>query len=152
MPASQQNLEYRIIGQRGSVYMIEKTINRFYIKNLWDLKFTGHVQINFHFSVDILWQPYLWTKVRNRYWARNYVGYQYFSIREPNENHIQINNLEEAGHIKHLITQNVDGLHIKAGSRNLVELHGNSHRAFCLNCKKLVSRAKMQVWMKGKIL
>jgi len=97
----------------------------------------------------ILHQEFMRSEVhRNRYWARNYVGYQYFSIREPNENHIQINNLEEAGHIKHLITQNVDGLHIKAGSRNLVELHGNSHRAFCLNCKKLVSRAKMQVWMK----
>ena len=79
-------------------------------------------------------------KWRQRYWARNYVGYQYFSVRRPNTNHYEINKLKEHGKIKHLITQNVDGLHIKAGTLDLVELHGNSHRVFCLDCQMMLPR------------
>jgi len=84
------------------------------------------------------------TRHRQRYWARNFVGYEYFSIRAPNQTHHAINDLMSRGKIHHLVTQNVDGLHIKAGSRNLVELHGNSHRVLCLDCGKITSRSFLQ--------
>jgi len=99
----------------------------------------------------ILHQEFLKSKShRQRYWARNYVGYQYFSVRQPNENHHRISDLVRSSRIANLITQNVDGLHIKAGSTQLTELHGNSHRAFCLDCKHIISRAKLQDMLRNQ--
>ena len=70
-------------------------------------------------------------------------------MRAPNANHVEINRLKELGHIRYLITQNVDGLHIKAGSTDLVELHGNSHRVHCLDCRRMLSRHKLQDMMRS---
>ncbi len=53
---------------------------------------------------------------------------------KPNPAHIVLARLEEKGLIKTVITQNVDGLHQRAGSRNVIELHGNIWRARCVNC------------------
>lgn len=53
---------------------------------------------------------------------------------EPNSAHTSLAALEHSGHIEAVITQNVDNLHQKAGSENVVELHGNSQRVICPEC------------------
>ena len=55
---------------------------------------------------------------------------------KPNMAHIKLAELEKAGELKAIITQNIDGLHQKAGSKNVLELHGSVHRNFCEHCHK----------------
>ena len=55
---------------------------------------------------------------------------------EPNRAHLALARLEAEGKLKAVITQNIDGLHQKAGSRNVLELHGSVHRNFCQDCGK----------------
>ena len=55
---------------------------------------------------------------------------------KPNAAHIKLAQLEERGKLKAIITQNVDGLHQKAGSRNVYELHGSVYQNFCMECGK----------------
>ncbi len=55
---------------------------------------------------------------------------------EPNEGHVAMAHLEEMGAIKGIVTQNIDGLHQKAGSRNVVEFHGSIFRLVCLSCSR----------------
>ena len=55
---------------------------------------------------------------------------------EPNACHIALAKLEEAGKLKAVVTQNIDGLHQKAGSKNVIELHGSTLRNYCMNCGK----------------
>jgi NAD-dependent deacetylase len=57
---------------------------------------------------------------------------------EPNRAHYALAELERMGKLSSVITQNVDGLHLKAGSRNVIELHGNVREAVCLSCGKVV--------------
>ena len=59
-----------------------------------------------------------------------------YSTAKPNAVHNALAKLEEEGKIKAVITQNIDGLHQAAGSKNVFELHGNVHRNYCLNCEK----------------
>lgn len=65
---------------------------------------------------------------RQRYWARNFVGWPLFSSRRPNSAHRALQRWEERGKVHWLVTQNVDALHSKAGQKGLTELHGCSHR------------------------
>ena len=58
-----------------------------------------------------------------------------FKDAKPNPAHLKIAELEKAGKIKAVITQNIDGLHQKAGSKNVLELHGSIHRNYCEFCK-----------------
>ncbi len=81
---------------------------------------------------------------RQRYWARSAVGWGRFARAKPNAGHHAMAALELAGHVHGVITQNVDGLHSHAGSRNVVELHGSLHRTRCLHCARLVDRASVQ--------
>lgn len=84
-------------------------------------------------------------KVRQRYWARNFVGWDKFCQSKPNITHYSIRNLEQDhGKISTIVTQNVDNLHFKAGSKNVIELHGNTYRVICLNCKLNFSRYYIQ--------
>lgn len=53
---------------------------------------------------------------------------------KPNGAHIALANLEEMGKLKAIITQNIDGLHQEAGSKNVFELHGSIHRNYCIKC------------------
>lgn len=53
---------------------------------------------------------------------------------EPNTAHFQLAKMEEKGKLKAVVTQNIDGLHQKAGSRNVFELHGSTLRNFCMEC------------------
>ena len=55
---------------------------------------------------------------------------------KPNITHIKPANLEKEGKLKAVITQNIDGLHQKAGSKNVYELHGSVLRNYCMNCNK----------------
>jgi NAD-dependent protein deacetylase/lipoamidase len=54
----------------------------------------------------------------------------------PNKAHIKLAELERVGKLKAVITQNIDGLHQKAGSKNVLELHGSVHRNYCMKCGK----------------
>jgi len=58
---------------------------------------------------------------------------------KPNKTHNLIAYLEEQGKLKYVITQNIDGLHQKAGNSNVIELHGNTRKINCLKCKKQYS-------------
>ena len=55
---------------------------------------------------------------------------------EPNAAHLKLAELEEAGKLKAVITQNIDNLHQMAGSKNVLELHGSIHRNYCEKCGK----------------
>lgn len=59
-----------------------------------------------------------------------------FADAKPNPAHIALANLEKAGKLKAVITQNIDGLHQKAGSKEVLELHGSIHRNYCQICHK----------------
>ncbi|MHB1315462.1 MAG: NAD-dependent protein deacylase [Christensenellales bacterium] len=54
----------------------------------------------------------------------------------PNDAHRTLAKMEEQGRLSGVITQNIDGLHQAAGSKNVVELHGSVHRNYCMSCKK----------------
>jgi NAD-dependent SIR2 family protein deacetylase len=81
---------------------------------------------------------------RRRYWARSMVGWSTLSGAHPNEGHRALAELEAGGHVSAVITQNVDGLHQRAGARNLIELHGNIHQVVCLGCRRRIARAALQ--------
>lgn len=55
---------------------------------------------------------------------------------DPNITHVKLAKLEKQGKLKAVITQNIDGLHQKAGSKNVLELHGSVLRNYCMNCNK----------------
>jgi NAD-dependent SIR2 family protein deacetylase len=80
---------------------------------------------------------------RQRYWARNHVGWRHMDDTAPNAGHRALAALERAGVVSGVITQNVDLLHTKAGSRNVVNLHGSYAQVACLNCGYTMSRAAL---------
>lgn len=57
-----------------------------------------------------------------------------FTDARPNKAHLALSALEKEGRLKAVITQNIDGLHQSAGSRNVIELHGSVHRNYCMDC------------------
>lgn len=82
--------------------------------------------------------------VRRRYWARSMVGWPTLAKAIPNAGHHAIADMEAAGKISTVLTQNVDGLHQQAGSTNVIELHGNIHSVVCLDCGAQFSRIFIQ--------
>lgn len=83
--------------------------------------------------------------VRKRYWTRNFVGWPRFSSFQPNSTHLSITKLSnEMGIVKRVITQNVDSLHSKAGTKNVIELHGTAFRVVCLDCNFSIERHAFQ--------
>ena len=80
---------------------------------------------------------------RRRYWARNHLGWRHMAGREPNAGHRALAALERAGVVNGVITQNVDLLHTKAGSRAVINLHGTYDRVVCLDCAHRMSRAEL---------
>lgn len=83
-------------------------------------------------------------KSRQRYWARNFVGWPQFSSHWPNSAHKALQRWEERGKLHWLVTQNVDALHSKAGQKRLTELHGCAHRVTCLGCGAISAREELQ--------
>ena len=82
---------------------------------------------------------------RRHYWARNHVGWQHVRRAHPNDGHVALTDLESAGFLTGVITQNVDTLHAVAGTSQLVDLHGSYDRVVCLGCGALVSRESLAV-------
>ena len=81
--------------------------------------------------------------VSHSFFMRNTEGfYEFYKEKmmfldaEPNPAHLKLAELEEAGKLSAVITQNIDGLHQAAGSRNVLELHGSIHRNYCQKCGK----------------
>ncbi len=82
--------------------------------------------------------------VRQRYWARSFFGWPGIDHARPNDAHHALACLEARGHIHQLVTQNVDGLHQRAGSRRVTDLHGRLDAIECLHCRQTESRAVFQ--------
>lgn len=80
---------------------------------------------------------------QQRYWARSHLGWQRMGTAVPNDGHRALAALEHAGYVDGLITQNVDGLHQQAGSRQVVDLHGRIDEVVCLNCGQVTSRLEL---------
>ena len=66
-----------------------------------------------------------------------YINKMIFLNAKPNNAHKKLAELEKEGKLKAVITQNIDGLHQAAGSKNVLELHGSVHRNYCMKCKKI---------------
>jgi NAD+-dependent protein deacetylase sirtuin 4 len=81
---------------------------------------------------------------RRRYWARSLLGWPRLAAAQPNAGHYALAALEHARVIEGVITQNVDGLHGAAGSREVVELHGALARVRCLACGEITPRTVLQ--------
>lgn len=77
---------------------------------------------------------------RQRYWARNHIGWSHLRHADPNHGHFAAAELERRGYLTGLITQNVDRLHEDAGSTNVVDLHGRYDQVVCLDCGRTYSR------------
>lgn len=80
---------------------------------------------------------------RKRYWAGSHLGFKRFSAARPNAGHTALAEMELAGLVDGIITQNVDGLHIRAGSQRVVDLHGTVDRVRCLTCGQFYARASI---------
>jgi NAD-dependent protein deacetylase/lipoamidase len=78
-------------------------------------------------------------EIRLNHWKRRLERYPELSAKRPNEGHRALARLQELGYLQEIITQNIDGLHQKAGSdpAMLIELHGSAHQVRCLNCGRL---------------
>ena len=86
-------------------------------------------------------QQYLSSEdARRRYWVGSHLGWRSFAAAGPNPGHRALARLEDSGSISGVITQNVDGLHLRAGSRRVVELHGTMRRVVCLHCGQVFDR------------
>ncbi|KRB37930.1 NAD-dependent deacetylase [Microbacterium sp. Root180] len=82
---------------------------------------------------------------RRRYWVGSHLGWRTFAAAEPNDGHRAIAELEQSGVATGVVTQNVDGLHVRAGSRRVVELHGTMRRVFCTHCGQVFDRRDLAV-------
>ena len=84
--------------------------------------------------------------VRRRYWARSMLGFPLMASATPNAAHYAIAELSARGALSLLVTQNVDGLHHRAGCRDdsVVDLHGRLDQVRCLGCGALTDRAALQ--------
>ena len=67
---------------------------------------------------------------------RFYHNKMLFPNAKPNAAHLKLAELERAGKLKAVVTQNIDGLHQAAGSVNVYELHGSVHRNYCMKCRQ----------------
>lgn len=83
-------------------------------------------------------------ETRRRYWARSMAGWARIAQATPNAAHLALAQLEAKGQVASLITQNVDGLHQRAGSRRVIDLHGRLDTVRCLDCAARLPREAFQ--------
>jgi len=81
---------------------------------------------------------------RRRYWARSMVGWRTMALASPTSAHHALTRLQGAGHVRLLVTQNVDGLHDRAASRQVIDLHGRIDTVCCLSCGQRSQRRVLQ--------
>lgn len=93
---------------------------------------------------------------RKRYWAGSHLGWPRFASAGPNAGHRSLAKLEHGGVVTGVVTQNVDGLHMRAGSRRVVDLHGSLDRVTCLHCGQTFDRGavadritRLNPWLAG---
>jgi NAD-dependent SIR2 family protein deacetylase len=84
---------------------------------------------------------------RKRYWARSLLGWPAIAAAAPNAAHAALASLERLGRVTRLVTQNVDGLHQRAGSLSVLDLHGRLDEVVCLGCRTKLARAALQTAM-----
>lgn len=80
---------------------------------------------------------------RVRYWARSFVGWSRINDAVPNRGHFALAEAENLGAVTQIVTQNVDGLHQRAGAKRVIDLHGRLDRVRCMSCDTKISRAQM---------
>lgn len=102
---------------------------------------------------DGLWRQYDPYKVASiegfrqdpsAYWRLAVEGWRMFGQARPNPGHVALAAMEEAGHLAGVVTQNTDGLHRDAGTRTLIELHGNGRTVRCMSCGATEPRSDVQ--------
>ena len=86
-------------------------------------------------------------EAQQRYWARAHVGWSTMGTAQPNAGHRAVAALERQGRVELLVTQNVDGLHERAGSAAVVALHGRIADVVCLDCRRVTARTRVQQQM-----
>ncbi|MFC6154159.1 Sir2 family NAD-dependent protein deacetylase [Nocardioides yefusunii] len=84
-------------------------------------------------------------EARRHYWARSHLGWRRMGVAAPNAGHRALAAIDP----DLLITQNVDGLHEAAGSRNVVALHGRVSEVICLGCREIFARTLVQEWLEA---
>lgn len=84
---------------------------------------------------------------RQRFWARNMVGWRFMRDARPSPSHYALAALEKMGLVDCLVTQNVDGLHQRAGSTRVIDLHGRIDRVRCQSCGADYHRQTIQQWL-----
>jgi NAD-dependent SIR2 family protein deacetylase len=77
---------------------------------------------------------------RRAYWARSHVGWERFRLARPNAAHLAVTELQRAGLLAGVVTQNVDGLHTAAGAADVHEIHGRLDEVVCLGCGDVTPR------------
>jgi NAD-dependent SIR2 family protein deacetylase len=93
----------------------------------------------------ITYQAFVRDRVmRARYWARSFVGWPAVARARPNAAHDSLATLEQRGRVSAVVTQNVDGLHARAGQLRCIDLHGRIDQVICLDCGERHSRAEVQ--------
>lgn len=85
--------------------------------------------------------------MRARYWARSFVGWPVVARARPNLAHAALAALEAQGRMRLLVTQNVDGLHDRAGHRAVIDLHGRIDQVVCLECDTRIPRSAVQTML-----
>ncbi|MDR7192843.1 NAD-dependent protein deacetylase [Luteimonas terrae] len=96
-------------------------------------------------AAPVTWQAFTGDPaVYRRYWARSFVGWPKFSVAKPNVAHRALAVLEQDGPLTTLLTQNVDGLHQRAGSQRVIDLHGRLDQVTCLSCGYFTPRDGLQ--------
>ncbi|GAB3750590.1 NAD-dependent protein deacetylase [Lysobacter olei] len=86
---------------------------------------------------------------RARYWARSFIGWPHIADARPNATHLALAHWQAEGGIRALVTQNVDGLHQRAGSAEVVDLHGRLDEVVCLDCRERTPRERLQRRLDG---
>lgn len=89
------------------------------------------------------------TATYRRYWARSFVGWPGFGAAHANAGHRALAALGRQQRIAALVTQNVDGLHQRAGSHEAIDLHGRLDRVRCLDCGDMQSRDHLQMRLRA---
>ena len=102
-------------------------------------------------SAPVMYQDFLASAAtRRRYWARSLIGWQRVAAARPNAAHEALARMERVGLVHQLVTQNVDGLHARAGSRKVIDLHGRLDGVVCLDCGDRSPRAVLQAALEAR--
>ena len=82
-------------------------------------------------------------EMQRAYWARSHVGWERFRHARPNAAHLAVTELQRSGLLAGVVTQNVDGLHLAAGTDDVIEIHGRLAEVVCLDCGDVTPRDRL---------